>query len=87
MLPNPQDWVNPERILSKTTGYQAVMRQLKVLIKTGVDSCSITKDYFDGVMTEARTRFHGREFAIVKFGVGRAAANRLQQALFGSGSD
>ncbi len=48
----PKEWATPDTyILSKTTGYGAVIGALKVLVKEGRDNKDLTYDYFKNIFT------------------------------------
>jgi len=78
----PEDWANRDRILSKTTGYQALMSQLQRLIPIGVREHSLATQFFLPYVEQARTRLAGRPLTGQEFGAGRAAAEQLRKAMF-----
>ncbi len=83
----PEDWLNPASLLSKTTGYSALMLELRSLIPLGVKEGSLKKEFFLPYLTQARTRLQQsrRSLTQLEFGSGLAAARGLQRAMFGDG--
>jgi DGQHR domain-containing protein len=81
----PDDWLNPSRILSKTTGYQALMLQLRMLVPLGLRQRSLTKEFFLPYLRSAHRRLEEleRPLTVVEFGLGRGAAAELRLVMFG----
>ena len=59
------EWKNPDRfILSKTTGYGALMRALPVLIAKGSNEHNLSEKFFNTRMDEFKQRLHASKLAL-----------------------
>ncbi len=82
----PEDWLNPAGILSKTTGYRALMVELRQLLIEGMKTGNLSKDFFMPVLSKARGRLElsRNRLTVQDFGAGEDAARQLWQVMFGT---
>lgn len=80
----PVEWGNPSFILSKTTGYRALMLQFREFIKEGLAEKSLKEDFFLPKLQEAKERLGDRQLIVTEFFVGESSARELQRVLFGT---
>ena len=62
----PNDWSNPNSILTKTTGYNAFMSLFKDLILIGLDNLDVSEEFFIkklNILNDMDGKFNSNEFA------------------------
>jgi len=81
----PEEWGNPRYILSKTTGYRAIMLELRRLVPVGIGTGSLSFEFFREVAlaSRARLRERGDSLTVDEFGIGEVGAGKLRESLFG----
>lgn len=76
----PNDWSNPNSILTKTTGYNAFMSLFRDLILIGLNNLDVSEDYFIkklNVLKDMDGKFNSSEFAAS----GAQSSSKLYQIL------
>jgi hypothetical protein len=79
----PEEWGNPERILTKTIGYIALMKHLRTLIPQGVSEKSLSKEFFGKNLQRAKARVGPIQLSVQEFGSSAVGAEKLRQTMFG----
>jgi DGQHR domain-containing protein len=83
----PEEWNNPkEYILSKTTGYTAVMRCLPELYRAGADQRELTQVFFESVFTTLKLNLEesGQRLTSEFFSPGGVGERQLSEKITGS---
>lgn len=74
-----QEWVDDSYILTKTTGYSALIRALKVLVPAGEQKGDLSKDYFKKVFLKVKELLESekKELSIASFPSGAVGEKML----------
>ncbi len=80
----PRKWGNPEYILSKTTGYRALMLELRRIVSRGIEDGSLSFEYFRSVAEMTKENLTESETDLIStyYAVGEAEAKKLQRVMF-----
>ena len=81
----PVEWGNPNYILSKTTGYRALMMPLREFILEGKRERGLEVGFFVPKISGAKQRLGPTPLVVEEFGIGETGAKKLYLALFGPG--
>lgn len=82
----PIEWANPDKyILSKTTGYGALIGALKILVKEGRENKDLTYDYFKIIFENFKNRLaeNNQELTSQFFKSNEQEQNRLSKLILG----
>ncbi len=82
----PNEWNNPDKyILSKTTGYGALIGALKILVKEGRENKDLTYEYFRNIFEEFKNRLEENNQKLTSefFKSNEQEQNRLTRLILG----
>lgn len=82
----PNEWNNPDKyILSKTTGYGALIGALKILVKEGRENKDLTYEYFRNVFEDFKNRLEENNQKLTSefFKSNEQEQNRLTKLILG----
>jgi DGQHR domain-containing protein len=82
----PNEWNNPDKfILSKTTGYGALIGALKILVKEGRENKDLTYDYFRNIFEDFKNRLEESNQKLTSefFKSNEQEQNRLTKLILG----
>lgn len=73
----PNDWEDTTKILTKTTGYTALMKVFVVLYKLGLEQGKLTKNFFGEYFVKAKERGEVKDFISLHYSPGRIGEKDL----------
>lgn len=82
----PNEWNNPDKyILSKTTGYGALIGALKILVKEGRENKDLTYEYFRNIFEDFKNRLEENKQKLTSefFKSNEQEQNRLTKLILG----